>query len=104
MDLAEAHVSALRFAMQQPDSSYYNTFNLGSGQGNSVLELVRQFEKVSGKPLPYRVGPRRAGDVMAVWADVKKSNAQLGWSTQRSLAQALEDAWRWQQKITDVKT
>jgi UDP-glucose 4-epimerase len=99
MDLAEAHVAALRFSVQQPESAYYNTFNLGSGQGNSVLELVHQFEKISKKPLPYQIGPRREGDVVAVWADVQKSREFLGWSTRRSLGEALSDAWRWQQKL-----
>jgi UDP-glucose 4-epimerase len=99
MDLAESHVAALRFSVQQPESAYYNTFNLGSGQGNSVLELVHQFEKISKKPLPYQIGPRREGDVVAVWADVQKSREFLGWSTRRSLGEALSDAWRWQQKL-----
>ena len=96
MDLAEAHVAALRYSMQQSGAKFYDTFNLGSGQGNTVLELVRTFEKVSGKPLSFTIGPRRAGDVVAVWADVKKSSELLGWQTKRSLEEALTDAWRWQ--------
>lgn len=96
MDLAEAHVAALRYSFQQSGPKFYDTFNLGSGQGNTVLELVRTFEKVRGKPLSYTIGPRRAGDVVAVWADVKKSSELLGWQTKRSLEEALKDAWRWQ--------
>ncbi|MBN8678759.1 MAG: UDP-glucose 4-epimerase GalE [Chitinophagales bacterium] len=99
MDLAEAHVSALRYAMAHADVHLYDTFNLGSGQGNSVLELVQQFEQVSGSPLPYQIGPRREGDVVAVWADVQKSSNLLGWKTRRTLKEALADAWRWQQKL-----
>jgi len=100
MDLAEAHVAALRYAVGQPSSNFYDTFNLGSGQGNTVLELVKTFEKISGQPLPYSIGPRREGDVVAVWADVQKAAALLGWQTKRSLALALEDAWRWQQQLS----
>ncbi|MFN0176436.1 MAG: UDP-glucose 4-epimerase GalE [Saprospiraceae bacterium] len=99
MDLAEAHVAALQYSLDKTDSNFYNTFNLGTGQGNTVLELVKTFEKVSGKPLPYSIGPRREGDVVAVWADVKKSRDLLGWQTKRSLQEALEDAWRWQQHL-----
>jgi len=99
MDLAEAHVAALKYSLNQTESSFYDTFNLGTGQGVTVLELVKIFEKVSGKPLPYSIGPRREGDVVAVWADVKKSRELLGWQTRRSLQEALEDAWRWQQRL-----
>lgn len=101
MDLAEAHVAALRYSMLQSGAKFYDTFNLGSGQGNTVLELVRTFEKVSGKPLPHTIGPRRAGDVVAVWADVKKSSELLDWQTKRSLEEALTDAWRWQLAVQD---
>ena len=100
MDLAEAHVAALRYSIHNPNSNFYDTFNLGSGNGNTVLELVKTFEKVSGKPLPYSIGPRRDGDVVAVWADVQKSFNLLGWKTKRSLQEALEDAWRWQQQLS----
>lgn len=99
MDLAEAHVAALQYTLNKSESGFYDTFNLGTGQGNTVLELVKTFEKVSGKPLPYSIGPRRDGDVVAVWADVKKSRELLRWQTRRSLQEALEDAWRWQQRL-----
>ena len=99
MDLAEAHVAALKYSLGKTDSNFYDTFNLGTGQGNTVLELVKTFEKVSGQPLPYSIGARRAGDVIAVWADVQKSREQLGWQTKRSLQEALEDAWRWQLRL-----
>lgn len=103
MDVAEAHVAALRYAIKHTESSLYDTFNLGSGQGHTVLELVKTFEKISGKPLPYTIGPKREGDVVAVWADVQKSFAQLGWKTSRSLHDALEDAWRWQQHLNPIR-
>ncbi|MFN0037842.1 MAG: UDP-glucose 4-epimerase GalE [Saprospiraceae bacterium] len=98
MDLAEAHVAALRYAVKNPAANFYDTFNLGTGQGNTVLELVKTFEEISGQALPYSIGPRREGDVVAVWADVQKSSALLDWQARRSLREALEDAWRWQKK------
>lgn len=103
MDLAEAHVAALRYAMQQPAEGFYDVFNLGTGQGHSVLELVKTFEAVSGRSLPYSIGPRREGDIVAVWADVKKSGEKLGWHASRTLQQALEDAWRWQTHLDPKK-
>ena len=100
MDLAEAHVSALRALGQIPGAgSHYDVFNIGAGQGNSVLELIRTFESVSGQALNYRIGPRRAGDVTAVYADATKAREQLGWTAKRSLREALEDAWRWEQML-----
>jgi UDP-glucose 4-epimerase len=102
MDLAEAHVAALRYAMKQKTDYFYDTFNLGTGQGHSVLELVKTFEAISGSLLPYTIGPRREGDIVAVWADVKKSREVLGWQARRSLEQALGDAWRWQQRLAET--
>ncbi len=99
MDLAEAHVAALRFLQQTNHGSCYEVFNIGTGQGNSVMELVRTFESVSGRALNYRIGPRRAGDITAVYADASKARLELGWTARRSLHEALEDAWRWEQQI-----
>ena len=99
MDLAEAHVAALRSLQQGSQGSRYDVFNIGTGQGNSVMELVRTFESVSGRALNYRIGPRRAGDITAVYADAGKARLELGWTARRSLREALEDAWRWEQQI-----
>jgi UDP-glucose 4-epimerase len=100
MDLAEAHVSALQALGQMTGAgSHYDVFNIGAGQGNSVLELIRTFESVSGQALNYRIGPRRAGDVTAVYADATKAREQLGWTAKRSLREALEDSWRWEQML-----
>lgn len=96
-DLAKAHVKSLEWLSNQ--EGLCEIFNLGQGLGNTVLEVVNAFEKVSGKKLPYSIGPRRAGDVEKVWADVTKSNQMLGWKTELSLEQALDDAWRWQQSL-----
>ena len=100
MDLAEAHVAAMQFLLQKPETSLYDLFNVGTGQAASVLELIKIFEEISGRPLNYRIGDRRPGDVTAVYADVSKIAAELGWKAKRSMRTALEDAWRWQQQLS----
>ncbi len=99
MDLADAHVAALRYAIKETKPNLYEAFNLGTGQGVTVLELVKTFEKITGKALPYSIGPPRPGDVISVFADVTKANQQLGWATKRTMHDALEDAWRWQKHL-----
>ncbi len=99
LDLAEAHVAALQFLLDMKADNYYDIFNIGTGHGASVMELVKSFEKVSGQSLNYKIGPRRAGDVTAVYADVQKAEQQLGWKAQRSMEKALADAWHWEQAI-----
>jgi len=98
MDLAEAHVSAVKFAL---DNQGFNTFNIGSGKGNSVLELINSFEKVTGQKVPYNIGARRPGDVIKIWANADKAKSVLGWQTTRSLDDSMRDAWRWQQSLTN---
>ncbi len=100
MDLAEAHVAALRSLHRLGNiATHFDVFNIGTGRGASVLEVVQAFEEVSGRPLPYRIGPRRPGDVAAVYADAAKAREQLGWVARRSLSEALADAWRWEQHL-----
>lgn len=99
MDLAEAHVAALQYLLQQNDDPRYEVYNVGTGQGNSVLEIIQLFEAVSSIKLPYHIGPRRPGDITAVYADVRHITEKLGWKARRDLHTALEDAWRWQQQI-----
>lgn len=99
MDLAEAHVAALNFLLNTSTPHFYDTFNLGTGQGNSVLELLKAFEAVSGQVVPYHIGARREGDVEAIWGDVSKSREVLGWTARRSLHEALSDAWNWEQQL-----
>lgn len=99
MDLAEAHVAALQHLLRLEQQGYYDVFNVGTGKGATVLEIIQTFEAVSGVKLPYRIGPRREGDVVAVYADVAKSNRQLGWTARRNIREALADAWRWQQQL-----
>jgi UDP-glucose 4-epimerase len=95
LDLAEGHVAALRYLVDQQRSV---TVNLGTGRGYSVLELVRAFEAASGRPVPYEVAPRRAGDVASVYADPSLARELLGWEATRDLRAMCEDSWRWQSK------
>ncbi len=92
-DLAEGHVAALK-ALLELDRSL--TVNLGTGRGYSVLEVVRAFEAASGKPVPYDIAPRRAGDIAQCYADPALAQSLLGWRASRSLEQMCADAWRWQ--------
>ena len=93
MDLAEGHVAALGPLLRDARSF---TVNLGTGRGHSVLEVVRAFERASGRPVPYQVVPRRSGDVAACYADPSLARELLGWKATRDLRCMCEDAWRWQ--------
>ena len=95
MDLAEGHTAALRHLETNPGLL---TLNLGAGQGHSVLEVVHAFEKASGRKIPYRIMPRRSGDVPQYWADTKLAADMLGWRATRSLETMCADAWYWQSK------
>lgn len=98
VDLAKAHVVAVQRLLDGKVTSV-ETFNVGTGQGNTVLEVITTFEQVSGRKLNYKVGPRRPGDVPAIYADVTKSVAELGFETTATLAEALESSWKWQQAL-----
>jgi UDP-glucose 4-epimerase len=93
VDLAEGHLRALE-ALQTLTGAH--VWNLGTGQGYSVLEMVRAFEAASGCPVPYRVAPRRPGDIATCYADPAKAERELGWKAQRGLDEVMRDAWRWQ--------
>jgi len=102
VDLAKAHVQALNYLETKP-AGFYDVFNIGTGQGSSVLEVIKTFETVSGVKLNYKIGPKRQGDVISTYASVNKANKLLGWKAEKSLADALIDAWHWQQNIpTDL--
>ena len=94
MDLAEGHVSALNCLME-PGSHVYN---LGTGQGLSVLEVVEAFSRISERPIPYQFAPRREGDLAAFWADPHKAQQELGWKARRGLDEMMADTWRWQRQ------
>lgn len=98
MDLAEAHVRALERLIKNEATENYEVFNLGTGAGSSVMEIIKTFEKVTQQKLPYKMAERRAGDITAAYADTKKANQVLGWKAQRTLDKALSSAWDWEKK------
>lgn len=95
MDLAEGHVAALRHLERGGRSL---TVNLGTGAGHSVLDVLRAFERASGRTIPYEIAPRREGDVAAYWADPSRAASVLGWRARRDLDAMCADSWRWQQR------
>ena len=99
VDLDGAHVKALAHLIEGKSTKNYDFFNIGTGQGSSVKEVITAFEKATGKKVPYEIRDRRAGDITAVYASTDKSNQVLGWKTQFSLEKALQDAWKWQEAI-----
>jgi UDP-glucose 4-epimerase len=99
VDLAKAHVVALQRLLNKKNLAKVETFNLGTGTGSSVLEVITTFEKVSGQKLPYKIVARREGDIISAYANTDKANTVLGWKAQSTLEQALASAWRWEQKI-----
>jgi UDP-glucose 4-epimerase len=99
VDLATGHVKAMEYLDRLPSSDQYEAFNLGTGLGVSVLQLIQEFEKVSGVKLNYTIGPRRPGDVEKVFADPSKVNSLLNWKTKYSVSDALLHAWEWEKKI-----
>ena len=103
VDLAKAHVIALQRLLNDNNKANYETFNLGTGTGSSVLEVIQSFERVSGKKLNYRIANRRAGDIVSAYADTKKANTDLGWQAQLTLDDAMRSAWAWEQKIRNIK-
>ena len=102
VDLAEAHVAALTRLVKGESISDYEVFNLGTGKGSSVLEVIESFEKVSGSKLPYRIAGRREGDVIQAFADTEKANSVLGWKSKYSLDDALASAWAWERKLRNL--
>lgn len=102
MDLARAHVIALERIINNEQEQNYEVFNLGTGTGNSVLEVIRSFERVTNSKLPYQIVGRREGDVIAAYADTTKANEVLKWKAELSLDDALASAWKWQQSRKEV--
>jgi len=98
VDLAKAHVKALECIETMTES--YDVFNIGTGNGNTVLQVIEAFEKVTGQKLNYKIGTRRAGDIEKVWADCSKANIILGWKAEANLDTMMLDAWNWQNTLT----
>lgn len=99
VDLAKAHVIALKRLLDKKNLDKVEIFNLGTGKGSSVLEVIHSFEKVSGQKLPYKIVDRREGDVISAYANTDKANNVLGWKAESTLDQAMESAWKWEQKV-----
>ncbi len=99
VDLAKAHVIAMQRLLNKKNQDKVETFNLGTGTGSSVLEVIHAFEKVSGQKLPYKIVARREGDITEAYANTHKANTILGWIAQSSLEEAMASAWKWEQKI-----
>jgi UDP-glucose 4-epimerase len=99
VDVAKAHVIAVERLVKKQNNDKYEVFNLGTGTGSTVLEVIHAFEKVSNSKLNYKIVARREGDVTAAYADTTKANNVLGWKAEKTLEDAMADAWRWEQKI-----
>lgn len=101
MDLAEAHVAALTYLMNQ-NEGLLEAVNIGTGEGTSVLEIVKAFERITGQPLPHVLGPRRAGDVIEIYANATKGQELLGWKARLSIDDAIKDAWAWENYLATL--
>ncbi len=100
VDLAEAHVAALDRLLTPELADRFEVFNIGTGNGNTVLEVIEAFEKVNATKVPYKIGPRRAGDVVQVWANTQKINKVFGWKARFSIEDMMRDAWNWQKNAS----
>lgn len=99
VDLAQGHIKALEYLLgQEIDAAVCDAVNLGTGNGYSVLEMVNTFIEVTGQPVPYKIAPRRAGDVAACYADPGQAAQKMAWKAERTLTQMMADAWHWQKK------
>ena len=103
LDLAKAHVVAMKRMLEKKDTHNIEIFNLGTGRGLSVLELIESFERATGVKVPYVIGNRRAGDIEKIWAQPTKANEVLGWKAQSDIDDTMRNAWRWQCKLAEKK-
>lgn len=99
VDLAQAHVVAIDRMLTKKSKANYEYFNVGTGEGYSVMQLVKAFIEVTGVDLKYKIVDRRAGDIEKIWADTSYGNAELGWSAQKSLEETLASAWKWEKNV-----
>ncbi|SHJ31152.1 UDP-galactose 4-epimerase [Tangfeifania diversioriginum] len=102
VDLAKAHVVAIERLLHEKNKQNYEVFNLGTGQGVSVLEMVNGFEKATGVKLNYKIVGRRAGDIEKIWADTTFANEELGWKAEKDLEETLLSAWEWEKKVRKI--
>ncbi|MDE6110080.1 MAG: UDP-glucose 4-epimerase GalE, partial [Muribaculaceae bacterium] len=101
VDLAKAHVVAVERLVEDKCLEPVEVFNLGTGRGVSVLELINTFEEATGVKVPHQFAPRREGDITQVWADPTRANTVLGWKAETPLADTMVSAWRWQQRLRE---
>lgn len=99
VDLAKAHISALERILSKKSDTKSEIFNLGTGRGNSVMEVINAFEEATGVKVNYRIGPRRSGDVVSIYSDTEKANKVLGWKAERDLKNMMLTSWNWQKAI-----
>jgi len=99
VDIAKAHVAALERLLQKKNKKNYEVYNLGTGKGNTVMEAIHAFEKVTGVKVNYEIGNRREGDVEKVWADTTLANKELGWKSELSLEDIMQSAWNWEMTL-----
>lgn len=102
VDLAKAHVAALKKLESKTSEENYQVFNLGTGTGSSVLDVIKTFEQVADMPLNYKIGPRREGDVESAYANTTKANQLLNWKAKTPLSESVKYAWQWEQKIRGI--
>lgn len=103
VDLSKAHVVAIKRLLEGKNKSNYEYFNIGTGKGLSVLELVNAFKKATGVALPYKIVGRRAGDIVKIWADTTLANTELGWKAEVPIEQTLLNAWNWEKRCRGIK-
>ncbi len=103
VDLAKAHVIAIERLLENKNKAGYEVFNLGTGNGYSVLEIVKGFEKATGVKLNYKIVARRAGDIEKIWADTTYANEELGWKAEKGLDETLLSAWNWEKRVRGIE-
>lgn len=103
VDLAKAHVIAMHRMLDKKDNDAVEIFNLGTGRGLSVLELIESFERATGKKVPYKIGARRAGDIEKIWAEPTKANTVLGWKAEVPIDETMRNTWAWQCHLAEKK-
>ena len=102
-DIAHAHTLAMQYSIKNQTTNHTEVFNLGTGNGITVLEAIKAFEKVSGLQLNYQVGPRRAGDIVSIYANKDHAVKRLGWEIKYSLEDMMRTAWEWEVSLADNK-
>jgi UDP-glucose 4-epimerase len=103
VDLAKAHVVAIERLLKGKNKANYEVFNLGTGKGLSVLEIVKGFEKATGVKLNYKIVERRSGDIEKIWADTTYANKELGWKAEKELEETLLSAWNWEKRVRGIQ-